>query len=256
MRANLIKKTVTGFFLAATLAGVAGCGGTGDNAAGGGSGSAPASAPASAPSTGGSQADLGNVPEVVATVNEEKISKDEFSRAYQSQFQQASMQAQQTGQPVDQDQLKTQVAESMVGTVLLSQEAERRGFDASATKVDKTLTDLAKQNGMKSDEQFLQALKKQGMSAEDVRSQVADQVKIDQLMAKEAGNTKPTQAELKKLYQQAKSQQQASGQQGEMPPFKEVRSQLVEQAKTEKENKVGQELVTSLRKQGEVKINL
>lgn len=260
MRANSITKTVLGLFLAASLLGVAGCGsGAEDPAAGNSAGSAPASAPASAgsdqASAGGGQPDVANLPEVIAEVNDQKISKDEFVPAYKGQFQQATMQAQSTGQPVDQNDLKKQVAESMVGTELLSQESERRGFTASDSDIDKTLTDLAKQNDMKSSEEFLKALEKQGMDADTVRGQVGDQVLIDQLMAKEAGNEKPTEAELKKLYKQAKAQQEASGQ-GKMPPFKKVRSQLAEQAKSEKQNEVGQKLVQSLRKKGDVTINL
>ncbi len=249
---NSIKKTVSGLLVAGVLFGAGACGGDDSGDSGGAkSGSASASSSPEA-----AKADLSGVPDVVASVNGEKISKGEFGQMYESQFQQASTQAQQSGSPVDQDQLKKQVAETMVGTLLLTQEAERRGFTTSADEVETALADLAKQNGLKSADQFLAALKKQGMDADEVRTEVGEQKEIEQLLAKEGGDAKPTDAELHKIYDQAKKQQQASGQKGGLPAFDKVRSQLVEQAKSEKQNEVAQKLVTSLRSKGKVTINL
>jgi peptidyl-prolyl cis-trans isomerase SurA len=249
MRVKPMTKPLLGLLLAATLIGAAACGGDGDEQASEG-GSSSQSAPADG------AADLEGVPDVVAEVNDEEISKDEFAETYELQLQQASAQAQQTGQPVDQEQLKQQVAETMVGTELLRQEAERRGFEATDADVDKALTDLARQNGMKSPAQFLAAMKQQGLAEDDVRDELTTQVGIEQLLTKEGGDAEPTEAELRALYDRAKKQQQASGQQGQLPPFAKVRAQLVEQAQSDKQNAVAERLVTSLRKAGDVTINL
>ncbi|MDS8765667.1 SurA N-terminal domain-containing protein, partial [Streptococcus pneumoniae] len=79
--------------------------------------------------------DLEGIPEVVAEVNGEEVSKEEFETAYTGQFQQAAMQAQMSGQEIDQNQLKTQLAESMVGQKLLVQEAENQELTASDEEV-------------------------------------------------------------------------------------------------------------------------
>src|SRR5690625_4390600 len=73
-----------------------------------------------APEAGTEQAempepDLEDIPDVVAEINGEEISGEEFEATYVGQFQQAMMQAQMSGQEVDQDQLKVQTAEALIG---------------------------------------------------------------------------------------------------------------------------------------------
>jgi len=54
------------------------------------------------------EADTEDIPEVVAEVNGDEITGEDFTVLYESQFQQASLQAQSTGEELDQDQLKDQ----------------------------------------------------------------------------------------------------------------------------------------------------
>lgn len=199
--------------------------------------------------------DLEGIPEVVAEVNGEEIPKEEFETAYTSQFQQAAMQSQMSGEEVDQAALKTQLAESMVGQKLLIQEADKRKFEASQEAIDKTIEDLAAQNGMESKEQFLTAVEEQGTSEDEVMDQIAAQVKLDQLVAEETGDTKATDEELKALYEQVKTQQAEMGGE-ELPAFEEVKPELEAQVKMQKENEAVQALVAELRESADVKVNL
>lgn len=257
----VIKKTVLSLCMAAALAFTAACG----NDDGSESSSAKDKESSSAQekkeqkdAEGAQQEpqpDLEDVPEVVAEVNGDEITKDEFTDAYERQFQQAAMQSQASGQEVDQDALKKDVANSLVGLELLLQEAEDRGYKASEKDVDSTLDDLAKQNGMKSGDQVITALKEQGMAEDEVRAQITDQVKIEQLLAAEAGAAEPTEAEMKALYKQLSSQQGA-GAQGGLPPYEKVKPQLRQQVKSQKEGQVAEALIADLRKQGDVTINL
>ncbi|QYJ05634.1 SurA N-terminal domain-containing protein [Nocardioides panacisoli] len=198
--------------------------------------------------------DLDGVPDVVAEVNGEEISKDEFVPAYEQQFQQMAAQSQMTGQQPDQDELKKQVADQLVNTELLEQAAAERGIEASEKQVDRTLADLAKSNQMGSADEFISALKEQGMSEDEVLSQVAVQVKLDQLLEKESGGVKITDAELRKAYDQLKSQSKQTGQKA--PSFQKSRSQLEEQVKSEKLNGVAQTLLKDLRKDAEISVNV
>src|SRR5699024_890920 len=77
------------------------------------------------------EADLGGIPDTVAEINGEKITKEDFSLHFEQQFQQMAMQAQMTGEEVDQDLIKEQVAESMINQTLLTQEAEKRFGEVS-----------------------------------------------------------------------------------------------------------------------------
>jgi peptidyl-prolyl cis-trans isomerase SurA len=204
--------------------------------------------------------DLEGIPDVVAEVNGEELSGAEFVDTYTAQFQQLAMQAQSSGQPVDQDQLKQQVLDNMVNGELLVQEAEDRGFDASQQRTDRALQELAEQNGLKTTDEFVAALEKQGMERETIESEVQKQVKIDQLLASAGGDTKPTEQELRALYDDVKKQQEQAGTEGgsgqKLPPYAKVRSQLADQLKSQKESEAVSRLVEDLREKADIQTHL
>lgn len=259
----MTKKIFLALCLIAALIGVSACGGAeGDKA--GEKGQGEQSQGQQSPGGQGSgqqdpnKPDLDNIPGVVAQVNDAKINKDQFVQAYTGQFQQMAMQAQSTGEPVDQKALKKQVAENLVGTELLSQEADDRKFSASEKEVNKTLDDAAKQNQM-SRKELIAALEKQGMSKKQLMADVKTQVKVDKVIDEETGDAKPTEEELKKLYKQTVEQQEQMGQQSpgqKTPSYKEMKPQLEQQAVQQKQGEVAQKLVKDLRKDAKVKINV
>ena len=248
------KNWLLGSFLALILLGVSACGGSESE-----SGDAPSEAAASASpgeedAQAGAQADLEDVPEVVAEVNGEEIGRSEFEQAYEAQLQQAVAQSQ--GQAPDQDQLKKQVADNLVSTELLVQEAEKRDITVSDGDVDKTAKELAAQNGLQSADQFFSAMEQQGMDRDMVDDQIRTQVAIERLVEDEAGAVDASAKEVRALYEQLVAQQEQAGQQQEMPPLKQVRPQLADQVKSQKESQVAQRLLADLREQGDVVINL
>jgi hypothetical protein len=244
--------------LAVLLVGVSACGGSEAD----GEASAPESSPGQEQKAdpAAPEADLEGVPDVVAEVNGQEIPKDEFAETYEVQFQQSVAQTRTTGQEVDQEQLKKQVVESMISTKLLVQEAEDRDLSASDREVDRTLQQLAQQNGLESADGFLAALEDQGMGPDLVRSQVRTQLKVDQLLAAEAGDLQPTDDEIRTLYDQMVAQQEQAGGNGgggsQVPPLRQVRPQLAEQVRSQKEAEVAQKLVTDLREDAEVVVHL
>lgn len=204
--------------------------------------------------------DLEGIPDIVAEVNGQEIDKAAFEAAYQSQFQQMAMQAQMTGQEIDQDQLKESTADSLVGNELLIQEANSREITASDEQVEDTLKEMAQANGMESGDEFIAALAEQGMDEDEVMSQLQTQVEIEQLIAEESGDIEPSESELRELYDQSVAQQeQAEGEGGEsaeVPPFEEVEDQLAEQVRAQKEGEATQALVDTLRENADVVIHL
>lgn len=253
-------RTVLGLVSAAAMLTLSACGG-GDGDSGSAdkdaSSSASASPSESADAAQGAEPDLEGIPDVVAEVNGEEVTRDEFVPIYESTFQQAAAQAQMSGEAPDEDALKKQTVDDLVSTELLAQEADSRGIEVSDDDVDTELSALAEQNGMKTGEELLAAVEKQGVSEEQARSQVETQLMVEQLVADEDGPIEPTEKELRALYAQAKQQQAQSGQAGQkIPPFAEVRAQLVEQATSEQVGKVAQTLVEDLRKDAEITINL
>lgn len=205
--------------------------------------------------------DLEGIPDVVAEVNGEEVSKDEFVTTYEMQYQQASMQAQMSGEAPDEDALKKQAADYLVDTKLLTQEAASRDIETSDKDVDAELTELAKQNQAGSVKELLAGLEEQGTSEEVVRAQLATQVTVERLVADEIGDVEPSDKELRETYDAAVKQQKQAGKQGgqqqqQIPPFAEVKEQLAEQATAEKQNQAAQEMVAELRKGADITVNL
>jgi hypothetical protein len=255
----LRKNWLLGFFLALVLVGASACGGAdGDGDASGGAEAKQEQQEEKQADPSAPQADLEDIPEVVAEVNGEEIPREDFVQAYEAQFQQAAMQAQTSGQEVDQDQLKEQVADSLVGTELLVQEADKRDISASDQDVDQTLKQLAAQNGLDSVDAFVAALEEQGMDREEINSQVRTQVLIERLIESEAGDVSASKQEVRAMYDELVAQQEQAGEQAgqEMPPFAEVRPQLEEQIESEKKSEVAQRLVRELREGADVVVNL
>ena len=245
--------SVLGLSAAACLLVLTACGGSdGDS-----SGSA-ASDESSAQTSG---ADVDGIPEVVAEVNGEQVTREEFVLIYEAQLQQATAQAEAGGgEAPDEEALKEQTANNLVDTELLAQEAESRGIAVTDEDVEAELTSLAESNQLGSAQEFIDAVEEQGTTEEQVRSQVEQPVRVEQLVADEAGPSDPTEKELRMLYAQAKKaaqqQAQAGGQAQQIPPFAEVRDQLAEQVQTEQVGTVAQALVQELRKDADITINL
>lgn len=199
--------------------------------------------------------DLEGVPDVVAEVNGTEINKEDFESAYMSQFQNMAMQAQMSGQEIDQDQLKVQVADSLVAQELLVQETENRNIEATEDELDETLTAIAAQNGLESSEEFLAALEEQGLSEEEVMEQVASQVKVDKLVAEEAGEITVSEEELQTFYDEITGQQE-DAESGDMPAFEEIKPELEAQMVQQKENDAVLELVAELRENADVTVHI
>jgi peptidyl-prolyl cis-trans isomerase SurA len=267
---------MTGLGLAVALVGVASCGDSGDGDGTGGADSAQTSGagpgategPDGAAGTAGPDGaaateaapDLSDVPDVVAEVNGTKISKEDFTAQYEGSFQQAQMQAQMSGQPVDEAALKEQTVQGMVSNELLLQAADEANYQASEKDVKAELDELAASNGLGSGEEFVTALEEQGMTTEEVNEEVVKKIKVDQLIAEDAAPEEPTEKEIKELYDTLVEQQGGggteSGSGGGMPAYEEVKDQLAEQVKSEKENQAIQGLVEELRADADVKIHL
>jgi hypothetical protein len=241
---------------AAVLTACSGDGGTAD--------SAPASSAASDPATDTAESapalpepDLGGLPDVVAVVNGTEISRDTFTTTYTSQFQQAAASAQASGQELDQDLLKTTVADNLVSTELLRQEADARGIEATDEARAAAITDLLETSGLGSEEELRAAFAEQGLDEGAFDQQLSDQVKLDALLAEEAGDTAPTDQEIQDTYDSAVAQQEASGETSTpIPPLEDVREQIEEQLSGEKLSTATQTLIAQLREDAEITVNL
>jgi len=206
--------------------------------------------------------DLEDIPKVVAEVNGEEISKEDFENMYQQQFQNQMMQAQMSGQEIDEDALKKQTAEGMVGQELLVQEANNRFEKADEDDVDKLIEDLIEQSGSESKEDLIAQFDEQGIDEDEFMSEVEKQVKIDQLMDEEAGDLEPSEDEVKEAYEAMKSQQEEmmegaeDGEAEEIPEFDEMKPQIEDQLKQQKQAEEMQNIVDKLREDADVTVHI
>ncbi|NYJ16356.1 SurA N-terminal domain-containing protein [Nesterenkonia sandarakina] len=209
------------------------------------------------------EADTSDIPEVVAEVNGEELSGEDFTVLYESQFQQMAMQSQISGEEPDQDQLKEQTLESMIGNELLLQDAEDEGYEASSEEIEAIISDAAENVGMESSEEFIEAYEDQGMDEEQLRQDAESQVLINQVLD-DLEVPEPSEDELRELYDEAVAAQEdapspegAEGaEEAEMPSFEEARDDLETQATDEARNEAAVAHVDDLRSDAEVTTNL
>lgn len=207
--------------------------------------------------------DVSNIPDPVAEVNGTGISRDEFVSVFENQYQQMSMQAQMTGQPVDEEQLKKVAADGLVGTVLLEQEAQERGLEVNDSEVDAELAKYAETNQVSTDE-FISAMGEQGLDRQAVLEQIQKQLLVQKLIVDEYGEPEITDAQIEEAYQQVAQQQAAAGGQagagqpggGQVPPLEEVRDQVEEQLRAEQQAQSMETLSQELREDADVTVHL
>lgn len=239
--------------LVASAALLAGCSGSADAPEDTAASSAAPSAVADAALP---EPDLEGIPDVVAVVNGTEIGRELFTTTYEGQFSQAASEAQAAGQEVDQDQLKTTVADNLVSTELLRQEAEARGIEATPEARTAAIEELLQSTQLGSEEDLRAAAAEQGLDDAEFDRQLSDQVKLDALLAQEAGDTTPTDQEIQDAYDAAVAQQEAGGDTTAIPPLEDVRSQVEEQLRGGKTSAAAQALIGKLREGAEITVNL
>ena len=199
--------------------------------------------------------DTSDIPDPVAEVNGTGVSKKEFVSVFESQYQQMTMQSQMSGQPVEEEQLKTQVLEGLVGSELLRQEATTRGLEVSGPEIDEALAGFAQTNQVSNDE-FIAAMGEQGMDRDDVMEQIEKQLLVEKLIVDEYGEFSVTDEEVEAGYQKVVDQQamsgggQAGG--GQLPPLEQVRGEIEEQLVAEQQAVAMQEFSEQLREDADV----
>ena len=146
--------------------------------------------------------DLGDVPDVVADVNNAEISGEEYSSAYEAQFQQMAMQSQISGEEIDEEALQEQERlNNLIGYELLTQEAEANGYEASEENVDAEFESVAESNGMESVDEFLSfSLQEQDVGEDALRANIEQQVLINQVVDS-LDVEEPSEEEIEQTYE-------------------------------------------------------
>lgn len=201
---------------------------------------------------------LDDIPDVVAEVNGEEISKEDFEPTYIAEFHQMAMQAQMTGEEVDEQWLKEQTINAIIGTTLLVQESNKRDYEASEEQIEETLTQLSEVYGFESEEELISAFNEQGISEEELMETLQQEVKLKQLIKEEAGDTTPTEEEIQKAYDEIVAMEELlqEDEESNIPSLEEMKPDIEKQLIFEKEREVTNQLIEALREKADITIYL
>lgn len=135
--------------------------------------------------------------------------------------------------------VKKQTIDALVGQELILQDAEKKGYKASDKQVDKQLKEEKKQ--FKDNAQFEEALKKSGLTMDQLKSDIADSIKYSQYVDKEIKSASVSEKTSKRTMTNTpnkwKTKQKA-------PDFKDVKSQIKKQLESqEKQKEVQKKLI-------------
>lgn len=203
----------------------------------------------------GATVDPDALPDPVAEVNGEEISRADFVEVYEQQLAASQQQAQAGGAPVEETVLRDGVLESLVGSALLTQEGERLGLEASDEEVDAELDSLAEQNGVGSADELVAALGEQGLDEEQVREEVGRLLLIDELVDEQGEVEPPSDEELQAFYDELTGGQDgaaATGDADSLPAFDDIKDQLAQQLTQERENEALAAILEDLEEDAEI----
>ncbi|MCA1062102.1 SurA N-terminal domain-containing protein [Rossellomorea sp. AcN35-11] len=190
---------------------------------------------------------------VVAVVNAEEIKGEDFNNV----LTQSQMQFQQMGQdPTSKEavkQIKEQTIDSLIGQTLLMQQADEKGYKASEEEINKQLDEVKKQ--YKDEKKFEDAMKKAGFTMDELRTQIAENIKYTHYVEKEIKVEDVTEDEMKKFYDQYASSQ-GQDQSEEAPTFEEVKPQIKTQLEQQKKQEKLVQHVKELKKNAKVDVKI
>ena len=186
----------------------------------------------------------------VAVVNGKQISREDFDE--QMEFARATYEQQGVAFPAGLElaRLEQQVVKQMIQQELVLAEADNRDIDASDEEIQTRYDETAASFG--DEAAFQQALAAEGLDEAEVRALLADNIKIQKLLAgviSEAGLPAPSEEELRAIYDEYT-------QQGGTDAFENVRADLESEAVSRKENAAVVAFVEQLEADADVEILL
>ncbi len=202
---------------------------------------------------GGAPVEVGGVsyPAVVAVVNGEKVSAEQFKQSYD---QAAAIATQQGFDPSTDEsvrkEVETQALTILVNTVLMKQEAAKGGFVATDEKVQEEVAKLETQFG--GAEQLATVLAGAGLDDAAMRKDLRDQIVVDAYLAStpEVQAISLTDEEVRAYYDGAAAQME------EVPPYEEVEGQIREQLMYEKRGTATAAVIERVRAEATIEMKI
>lgn len=144
-------------------------------------------------------------------------------------------------------QERPQIIEALVTDRLLQKEIKSAGIEAKKDEVDKAVADIRQSNKM-NEEDFLKALKEQGMTMESFRAKIKEEIERNELVNREVrGRVNVSPQEIQRYYEQHKDEYGSGGDKvtvsdimlrvdpkepGDVVKLSETANQIAQQART------------------------
>lgn len=161
-------------------------------------------------------------PDAVALVGDQKILKTELQALMEQAKRGYEAQKRDFPKPgsAEYDSLRAQAVRHLVQRAEFEQEAKEMGIEVTDEEVDKRVQEIKKQVAAGNEKKFAQALKRQGLTEEQVRDNVRLQILQEEIYNEVTDDVKVTDAEIEKYYEEHEEQFR-------QPASREVRHILV-----------------------------
>ncbi len=138
------------------------------------------------------------IDKIVAQVNDEIITLSELEQAMK--YFKANPGA---TPPTENEAFRRQMLDVLIDRKLAKEEAKRYGLTVPDKELRKALDDIKHRNGFADDEALSKALAKDGMTMEQLRQQISEQIQQDRLMALTVKDKpKISEADIKRFYEE------------------------------------------------------
>lgn len=187
---------------------------------------------------------------ILLTINEKRIPRKLYTLSVNNIVQIALAQNLDIKDKAVQQQVQNIALTNVVNTQLLAEKAKSEGMITDMSKVEESFTAVAKSAG--TPEKFAEGLKQLGMSRDELRTAIGDELLATAYINKTLGSQKivVSEEELKKAYEQEKSKLTVNG---KTPEYKSVKAKLEEMLTNQKRDQLVQEYLNELRKSAKIK---
>ena len=189
-------------------------------------------------------------PAVVATVNGEDVSRDDFMQSYNQALASAKQQGLDPTKSTIQSEIQKQAMTVVVNTVLMMQAAQKEGYTASADEIQKQFDQIKQQFG--GEDQMKAALQKSGLTEDAVKADLKKQIIVEKYLkaTDEWKNITVTDKEKHDLYDQVSARSSST------PPYSQVEQQVGDQIRYQKQQQATQTVVSRLRASSTIDVKI
>ncbi len=200
--------------------------------------------------------DTESIPEIIATVNGEDIEKEIYVANLQQQASSLAMQ----GFDLDSEEgrsylemIEESILQQIINEKLIVQAANAEDIEVSEEDIDQEIATLIEELPIESEEDLQALLDEQGVTMEELRSDIVDYVKRDKYIQQNLTITNPTEEELQALYDEMLAMVEDES---EAPAFEDYKDELEYSFLQEQEQEQTMQLVENLRETSDITIHI